>query len=106
MINANKEKLQSFFQGNLQYEIPFFQRAYVWNEENWLTFWEHLTTELDAYESGQDSEHFIGTIITKQKKSNNLSENVVELVDGLYFLGLPSLSRSSALSSAVMLFLA
>ena len=82
MINANKEKLQSFYQGNLQYEIPFFQRAYVWDEENWLTFWEHLTTELNAYESGKDSEHFIGTIITKQKKSKNLSENVVELVDG------------------------
>ena len=82
MINANKEKLQSFYQGNLQYEIPFFQRAYVWDEENWLTFWEHLTAELEAYEKGEDSEHFIGTIITKQKKSKNLSENVVELVDG------------------------
>jgi len=82
MINANKEKLQSFYQGNLQYEIPFFQRAYVWTDENWTTFWEHLTAELEAYENGIDSEHFIGTIITKQKKSKNLSENVVELVDG------------------------
>lgn len=82
MINATKEKLQPFYQGNLQYEIPFFQRAYVWSEENWITFWEHLSTELNAYENGVDSEHFIGTIITKQKKSRNLSENIVELVDG------------------------
>jgi uncharacterized protein with ParB-like and HNH nuclease domain len=82
MINANKEKLQSFYQGSLQYEIPFFQRAYVWSEENWITFWEHLISELEAYENGEDSEHFIGTIITKQKKSKNLSENIVELVDG------------------------
>lgn len=82
MINANKEKLQSFFQGSLQYEIPFFQRAYVWSEENWTVFWEHLQSELKAYEKGDNSEHFIGTIITKQKESKNLSENVVELIDG------------------------
>lgn len=82
MINANKAKLQSFYQGNLQYEIPFFQRAYVWSEENWTIFWEHLTSELEAYERGENSEHFIGTIITKQKESRNLSENVVELIDG------------------------
>jgi uncharacterized protein with ParB-like and HNH nuclease domain len=82
MINANKEKLQSFYQGSLQYEIPFFQRAYVWSEENWTIFWEHLLSELEAYEKGDNSEHFIGTIITKQKESRNLSENVVELIDG------------------------
>jgi uncharacterized protein with ParB-like and HNH nuclease domain len=82
MINANKEKLQSFYQGSLQYEIPFFQRAYVWSEENWTIFWEHLISELEAYEKGDNSEHFIGTIITKQKESRNLSENVVELIDG------------------------
>ena len=33
MINANKAKLQSFYQGNLQYEIPFFQRACVWSDK-------------------------------------------------------------------------
>lgn len=82
MINANKEKLQSFFQGSLQYEIPFFQRTYVWSEENWTIFWEHLLSELEAYENGDNSEHFIGTIITKQKESRNLTENVVELIDG------------------------
>jgi hypothetical protein len=82
MINANKEKIQSFFQGALQYEIPFFQRAYVWTEENWSIFWEHLIAELEAYEKGENSEHFIGTIITKQKDSQKLGENIVELIDG------------------------
>lgn len=82
MINANKEIIQSFFQGNLQYEIPFFQRAYVWNEENWDIFWEHLLTEHKAYLNDESSEHFIGTIITKQKENKSLSKNVVELIDG------------------------
>ena len=33
MINTNKAKLQSLYQGNLQCEIPFFQRAYVWSDK-------------------------------------------------------------------------
>ena len=82
MINANKQKLQDFFQGNLQFEIPFFQRAYVWSEENWTIFWDHLIGEVEAYEKGLQSEHFIGTVITKQKENKNLSENIVELIDG------------------------
>lgn len=82
MINANKQKLQDFFQGNLQFEIPFFQRAYVWSEDNWNIFWDNLVGEVEAYENGVQSEHFIGTIITKQKENKNLSENIVELIDG------------------------
>ena len=82
MINANKQKLQDFFQGNLQFEIPFFQRAHVWSEDNWAIFWDHLIGEVDAYENDIQSEHFIGTVITKQKENKNLSENIVELIDG------------------------
>jgi len=82
MINANKEKIQSFFQGDLQYEIPFFQRAYVWKEENWEIFWDHLQTELESYKNNIKSEHFIGTIITKRKEERRLGDNVVELIDG------------------------
>lgn len=63
MINANKEKLQDFFQANLQFEIPFFQRAYVCSEDNWTIFWNHLIGEVEAYEKGLQSEHFIGTIL-------------------------------------------
>ncbi len=82
MLNANKEKLQSFFQNNIQYEIPFFQRSYVWGQESWEMLWEHLAHEVEEYKNGTQSEHFIGTIITKQKKSMNLGENIVELIDG------------------------
>jgi len=82
MINAHKEQLQSFFQNNIQYEIPFFQRSYVWEEESWQTLWDHIEYEVDEYKEGLDSEHFIGTVITKQKQSQALGENKVELVDG------------------------
>ena len=61
MINANKEKLQDFFQANLQFKIPFFQRAYVCSEDNWTVFWDHLIGEVEAYEKGLQNKHFIGT---------------------------------------------
>ena len=82
MQSANKEKLLSFFQNNYQYEIPFFQRSYVWDEENWDLLLEHIQEEVLAFESGKNSEHFIGTIITKPLKQDNFSLQALELIDG------------------------
>lgn len=42
MITANKEYLHAFFLGNIQYVVPFFQRSYVWDDENWEILWENI----------------------------------------------------------------
>lgn len=82
MINANKELLNSFFSNNLQYIVPFFQRPYVWNEENWETLWEHINRIAERTASDTKSEHFIGTLITKQRASGAIGENKLDLIDG------------------------
>jgi uncharacterized protein with ParB-like and HNH nuclease domain len=82
MLSANKEKLQSFFQGTNQYQIPFFQRSYVWKKENWDELWDSIVEEQRELTQGNDSEHFIGTIIIKQKLSETLGINPFELIDG------------------------
>lgn len=82
MINASKDKLASFFQGNNQFVVPFFQRAYVWEEENWITFWEHVFSVFEQYKQNINTEHFIGTIITKQLPLNQLGLQIHELIDG------------------------
>ena len=82
MINASKELLNSFFSNNLQYVVPFFQRAYVWDEENWETLWEHINTVAEKISNNEQNEHFIGTIITKQRSNNNIGENKLDLIDG------------------------
>ena len=82
MINATKEKLASYFMGSITYEVPFFQRSYVWNEENWQVFWEHTITVLDSAEKGANHEHFIGTIITKQRDAKTMGQTVHDLIDG------------------------
>ena len=82
MLSANKEKLNSFFTGTSQYHIPYFQRSYVWNFDNWTQLWENLKEEFKAYQSEDDSEHFIGTIIVKQKSSERLGALEYDLIDG------------------------
>lgn len=82
MINANKELLSSFFTRNLQYVVPFFQRSYVWNEENWDILWEHISKIAENDSNQAKDEHFIGTLITKQQLSERIGEAKLDLIDG------------------------
>ena len=82
MINANKELLNSFFSNNLQFVVPFFQRPYVWDNENWETLWEHISRIAERTATDSKSEHFIGTLITKQRTSSTIGENKLDLIDG------------------------
>lgn len=82
MKSASKEKLLSYFQNNYQFEIPFFQRSYVWDEENWALLLEHIEAEVEAHRNKQPSEHFIGTIITKPLLSEGFGTQSLELIDG------------------------
>lgn len=70
-----KEREFSFIREKMILEVPFFQRGYVWNDENWEELLENL---LDNYRS-----HFIGSIILK--KQHQTSIGVVEksmIIDG------------------------
>jgi uncharacterized protein with ParB-like and HNH nuclease domain len=82
MKSASKEKLLSYFQNNYQFEIPFFQRGYVWDEENWTLLLEHIEAEVEAHRNKQVSEHFIGTIITKPLLTDGFGSQRLELIDG------------------------
>ena len=53
-----KETDFGFMSSTMSVEIPYFQRGYVWNEENWEELLDNL---LDNKQS-----HFLGSIILKQ----------------------------------------
>lgn len=57
------------FLSNFYFRIPYFQRPYVWNEEQWKKLIESLTNEDD---------NFIGSIIIKKEKN----EQGYTIVDG------------------------
>lgn len=82
MLSANKEKLQSFFQGSNQFIIPFFQRSYVWKIDNWSELWENIVEVINESETNSNSEHFIGTIIVQQAQTEKLGSLIYNLIDG------------------------
>ena len=55
-------------------KIPFFQRAYVWNEDNW----EELISDL--LERGKS--HFLGSLILKQVEIKTGNTKQVLVIDG------------------------
>jgi hypothetical protein len=82
MINATKDRLANFFQGNSQFIVPFFQRSYVWDEDNWTTLWDHILSVYESCANNVTKEHFIGTIITKQRPAQSIGEAKHDLIDG------------------------
>jgi len=55
-------------------KIPFFQRTYVWDEENW----ERLLEELSRRSEG----NFLGSIILKQLTTSSGKPKRLEVIDG------------------------
>ena len=57
-----KKKIQHIFNGSTMLEIPYFQRSYVWDEENWRRFLDDFREICIS-----KKEYFMGTYIMKQK---------------------------------------
>ncbi len=56
------------------YDIPFFQRAYVWDEENWNELFDNLTNK--------NGNHFLGSIILKNELAAAGSVARYSVIDG------------------------
>lgn len=56
------------------YEIPFFQRGYVWEETNWEDLFNDLLDE--------NSDHFLGSIIIKDSKKAHDGFCNYSIIDG------------------------
>lgn len=60
-MDASKITINEIFNGNKILEIPFFQRAYVWGEDQW----ERLLDDLE-HVSLINKPYFLGSVIFKQ----------------------------------------
>lgn len=63
-MEATKEQIANIFNGHRILEVPYYQRSYVWKEEQWKRFLEDM--EFISY-SKQD--YFLGSVILKQQKT-------------------------------------
>ncbi len=78
-MEAGKKPIADIFNGNRIVEIPFFQRSYVWGEEQWERFLEDM-----EFVSQHNKPYFLGSIILKQQETQ-IERNIGDirtLVDG------------------------
>jgi uncharacterized protein with ParB-like and HNH nuclease domain len=85
-MQVSKTTVKQLIDGDRQYVIPLFQRAYSWKKEQWEIFWDDLTDLLDRRGSSSDRSersHFLGNIVT-MPISLGPSESVTKymLIDG------------------------
>ena len=73
-MRAEAKSVKEIFGGGPQkLVVPFFQRRYVWKEENWKEL-------LESIEGNREVQVFLGSIIIKWGKSREPSEAAI--VDG------------------------
>lgn len=78
-MDAGKRTINDIFNGNRVLEIPFFQRAYVWGENQW----ERLLEDMESV-SASKKPYFLGSVILKQQQttSSNVVGDIRTLIDG------------------------
>lgn len=60
-MKADATILDKIFFGTCKYIVPYYQRAYVWEEKQWKRFLEDM-----EYISATKKQHFFGSMILKQ----------------------------------------
>ena len=75
-MKANESNF-GFMKNESMIEIPFFQRAYVWGQDEWQQLYDDL---LDSFNTKK--EHFLGSIILKQLPTQAGEGSHRSLIDG------------------------
>ena len=78
-MKASETNLRSILEGNKQFLVPLFQRAYSWDKKGWDTLRGDLE-ELD--EEAHHRNHFIGSAVTIPQDSTASGVAKFLLIDG------------------------
>lgn len=76
-MQADKENLTTFIGSNQYYEIPFFQRSYVWDVEQW----ERIIDDA-IYASETKKPLFLGAVIFKRRINSEGMHDGFTVIDG------------------------
>lgn len=74
MEQPTTQHVYDLFNGRIQFQVPVYQRAYVWNEEkNWGVLWDDIADTASRYlddpEAHVRHRHFLGPIVLSQEHS-------------------------------------
>jgi len=83
-MEANTRKLERIFDQTITYQVPLFQRPYVWTQnDNWEPLWEDIQTLLDKHlRSAKVHAHFLGAVVLEQLANSTGSIESRQVIDG------------------------
>ena len=83
-MEANTRKLERIFDQTITYQVPLFQRPYVWTrEKNWEPLWEDIQALLDKQLNGRKTHpHFLGAVVLEQLANSTGSIESRQVIDG------------------------
>ena len=76
-MKAEQKILTGFISNNESYEIPFFQRSYVWDKEQWQRLLDDV-----IFSSSSKKPFFLGDMIFKEKQDENGINEGNIVIDG------------------------
>lgn len=77
-MEATKQQIASIFNGHRVLEVPYYQRSYVWQEEQWQRFLEDM-----EFISNSKQDYFLGSVILKQQMTDvGVSNDHRTIIDG------------------------
>jgi uncharacterized protein with ParB-like and HNH nuclease domain len=83
-MDAKARDLNQIFDGTISFQIPLFQRPYVWDKDkNWEPLWEDMQGLLDSERLyGKHRKHFLGAVVLEQLKNVAGSIETHQVIDG------------------------
>lgn len=83
-MKADTLNLQQLFSKDVRYEIPQFQRPYVWEQEaQWGPLWDDVLDTAEEYlEDQQAPAHFMGAVVLQQRSTTAMEIERRIVVDG------------------------
>lgn len=83
-MDAKARDLNQIFDSTISFQIPLFQRPYVWQEEpNWAPLWEDIQGLMDHRLRTQKSRtHFLGAVVLEQLRNVAGSIETHQVIDG------------------------
>jgi len=76
-MEAGKRTVRDIFNRGRNLEIPFFQRAYVWDKEQWQRFLVDMRMV-----SKTNKPYFLGSVILKQQETGSDTDSKLTVIDG------------------------
>lgn len=83
-MQVNIRNLQTMFMNQVRYEIPLYQRRYVWEQEDqWDPLWEDVqNTSEEFLENSSTTPHFLGAVVLQNQPQAAGNLSVWSVVDG------------------------